>query len=120
MGFSTGKDFWHTHPLENHNVPSIRTSDGPNGVRGTKFFNGQPATCIPCGTGLASSWDVDLIRTAGVLMGKECKAKGVHCWLGPTVNIQRSPLGGRGFESFSEDPYLSGWVFDCTDLNPGI
>ncbi|TVY47717.1 putative beta-glucosidase K [Lachnellula occidentalis] len=104
----SGKDFWHTHPLENHNVPSIRTSDGPNGVRGTKFFNGQPATCIPCGTGLASSWDVDLIHTAGVLIGKECKAKGVHCWLGPTTNIQRSPLGGRGFESFSEDPYLSG------------
>ncbi|TVY34455.1 putative beta-glucosidase K [Lachnellula subtilissima] len=104
----SGKDFWHTHPLENHNVPSIRTSDGPNGVRGTKFFNGQPATCIPCGTGLASSWDVDLIHTAGVLIGKECKTKGVHCWLGPTVNIQRSPLGGRGFESFSEDPYLSG------------
>lgn len=83
-------------------------SDGPNGVRGTKFFNGVPAACLPCGTALAATWDKELLYEAGVLIGQECLAKGVHCWLGPTVNIQRSPLGGRGFESFSEDPYLSG------------
>lgn len=77
-------------------------------MRGTKFFNGVPAACLPCGTGLASTWDSDLLLRAGILIGEECKAKGVNCWLGPTLNIQRSPLGGRGFESFSEDPYLSG------------
>ena len=104
----TGKDFWHTNPLPRFNIPSIRLSDGPNGVRGTKFFNGVPAACLPCGTGLASTWDQMLLYNAGVLIGDECKAKGVSCWLGPTVNIQRSPLGGRGFESMSEDPYLSG------------
>jgi beta-glucosidase len=95
-------------PLPRFGVPSIRLSDGPNGVRGTKFFNGVPAACLPCGTGLASTWDLRLLNKAGVLIGEECKAKGAHCWLGPTVNMPRSPLGGRDFESFSEDPYLSG------------
>jgi beta-glucosidase len=83
-------------------------SDGPNGVRGTRFFNGVPAACFPCGTGLAATWDTKLLRKAGSLMGEEARAKGVHILLGPTVNMQRSPLGGRGFESFSEDPVLAG------------
>ncbi|KAM0127291.1 hypothetical protein ACHAP3_008859 [Botrytis cinerea] len=104
----SGIDFWHTKPLPRFNVPSIRTSDGPNGIRGTKFFNGVPAACLPCGTALGATWDIELLKDAGLLLGKECSAKGVSCWLGPTVNIQRSPLGGRGFESFSEDPFLSG------------
>ncbi|KAH8601980.1 glycoside hydrolase family 3 protein [Bisporella sp. PMI_857] len=91
-----------------HGVPSIRVSDGPNGVRGTKFFNGITAACFPCGTGLAATWNTELLRKAGVVMGQESKAKGAHVILGPTINIQRSPLGGRGFESFSEDPVLSG------------
>lgn len=89
-------------------MPSIRTSDGPNGIRGTKFFNSIPAACLPCGTALGATWDIGILHEAGILLGKECSAKGVSCWLGPTVNIQRSPLGGRGFESFSEDPFLSG------------
>ncbi|KAJ4132050.1 hypothetical protein NW765_013862 [Fusarium oxysporum] len=90
------------------NVPSVRVSDGPNGVRGTKFVDGVPAACLPCGTGLAATWDQDLLYKAGVLIGNECIAKGAHCWLGPTVCIQRSPLGGRGFESMAEDPYATG------------
>jgi len=104
----TGYDSWHTVPLHRFGVPSIRLSDGPNGVRGTKFFNGVPAACLPCGTGLASTWDLHLLNKAGVLIGEECIAKGAHCWLGPTINMPRSPLGGRDFETFSEDPYLSG------------
>jgi beta-glucosidase len=103
-----GNDFWHTTALPEHGIPSIRFSDGPNGIRGTKFFAGVPAACIPCGTALAATWDKQLLKQAGELLGKECIAKGVHCWLGPTINIQRSPLGGRGFESLSEDPHLSG------------
>lgn len=83
-------------------------SDGPNGVRGTRFFNGVPTACIPCGTGLGSSWNADLMNTVGNMMGKQAKAKGVHVLLGPTINMQRYPLGGRSFESFSEDPHLSG------------
>ncbi|KAF5250101.1 hypothetical protein FANTH_4654 [Fusarium anthophilum] len=103
-----GRDFWHTNPLPAFNVPSVRVSDGPNGVRGTKFVDGVPAACLPCGTGLAATWDQDLLYKAGTLIGDECIAKGAHCWLGPTVCIQRSPLGGRGFESMAEDPYATG------------
>jgi beta-glucosidase len=83
-------------------------SDGSSGIRGTKWFEGIRAALLPCGTALAATWDKDLLKEAGELVGAECKAKGVHCWLGPTVNIQRSPLGGRGYESFSEDPHLTG------------
>jgi len=105
---SLGRDFWHTVPIPRLGIPSLRLSDGPNGIRGTRFFNGTPGACLPCGTGLASTWDVDLITKAGRLLALEAKAKGAHVVLGPTINIQRSPLGGRGFESFSEDPLLSG------------
>ncbi|OCK81111.1 glycoside hydrolase family 3 protein [Lepidopterella palustris CBS 459.81] len=104
----SGTDFWHTKAIPRLGIPAIRTTDGPNGARGTRFFNGTPAACFPCGTAMGATWDVTLMRTAGELMGKEVKAKGGHVLLGPTVNIQRSPLGGRGFESFSEDPTLSG------------
>ncbi|KAL2880327.1 beta-glucosidase [Colletotrichum sp. CLE4] len=103
-----GIDFWHTKSVPRLGVPSIRLSDGPNGVRGTRFFNGVPAACFPCGTGLAATWDAGLLQEAGKLMGLEARAKGAHILLGPTVNMQRSPLGGRGFESFSEDPVLAG------------
>ncbi|GLI73535.1 hypothetical protein PoHVEF18_001753 [Penicillium ochrochloron] len=104
----SGIDFWHTHPIPEFNVPSIRATDGPNGIRGTKFFAGIPAACLPCGTALGATWDRDLIYQAGELLGEECIAKGAHCWLGPTINMQRAPTGGRGFESFAEDPHLSG------------
>ncbi|KAK6461969.1 beta-glucosidase [Scheffersomyces coipomensis] len=103
-----GKDFWHTVPIPRLGVPSIRVSDGPNGIRGTKFFNGVPSNCFPCGTGLAATFNKDLLVEAGELMGKEAKMKGASVILGPTCNIVRSPLGGRSFESYSEDPLLSG------------
>lgn len=83
-------------------------SDGPNGVRGTRFFNGVPSACLPCATALGATFDTELIHSLGQLLGQECKAKGAHVLLGPTMNIQRGPTGGRGFESFSEDPVLSG------------
>ena len=103
-----GIDFWHTKPIPRLGVPSIRFSDGPNGVRGTRFFNGSPAACFPCGTALGATWNPALLQQAGTLMGEEAIAKGAHVLLGPTVNMQRSPLGGRAFESFSEDPVLAG------------
>ncbi|KAH8594478.1 putative beta-glucosidase H [Bisporella sp. PMI_857] len=104
----SGIDFWHTYPIPEYNVPSIRVSDGPNGIRGTKWFAGVLAACLPCGTALGATWDKKLLNKAGRLLGDECIAKGAHCWLGPTINMQRSALGGRGFESFAEDPHLSG------------
>lgn len=106
--FASGHDFWHTAPIPRLSVPSIKCSDGPNGVRGSKFFDSVPGLCIPCGSGLGATWNKSLLQSAGVLLSQECKVKGVHAWLGPTVNMHRSPLNGRGFESFSEDPCLSG------------
>ena len=111
-------DFWHTFPVSRLNVPSLRTSDGPNGVRGTRIFNGVPAACFPCSTALGATFDQDLLRSVGRLLGQEAKAKGVHILLGPTVNIQRAPIGGRGFESFSEDPFLSGTL--CGEYCNGV
>ncbi|KKZ64423.1 beta-glucosidase I [[Emmonsia] crescens] len=105
---TAGADFWHTTAVPRLGIPALRTSDGPNGVRGTRFFNGVPAACFPCATGLGATWDAELLHKVGKLLGEECKAKGAHILLGPTINIQRSPLGGRGFESYSEDGVLSG------------
>lgn len=102
------KDFWHTSPVERLGIPSVRVSDGPNGVRGTKFFNSVPSAAFPNGTGLASTFDTELLEEAGQLMAVEAAHKNASVILGPTTNIARGPLGGRGFESFSEDPYLSG------------
>jgi len=71
---------------------------GPNGVRGTRFFDSVHSSCFPCATGLAASFDLGLVERVGRAIGQEALAKGVHCVLGPTCNIQRSPLSGRGFE----------------------
>ncbi|RJE25234.1 hypothetical protein PHISCL_02447 [Aspergillus sclerotialis] len=108
VALTAGIDFWHTASIKRLNIPSLRTSDGPNGVRGTRFFNGIPAACFPCSTALGATWDTDLLHKVGQLMADEAIAKGTHVILGPTINTQRSPLGGRGFESFSEDGVLSG------------
>ncbi|CZT46602.1 related to Probable beta-glucosidase K [Rhynchosporium secalis] len=105
---TAGHDFWHTAPIPRLSVPSIKFSDGPNGVRGSKFFDSVPGVCIPCGSGLGATWNKTLLKALGVLLSQECKVKGAHAWLDPTVNMHRSPLNGRGFESFSEDPFLSG------------
>ncbi|KAJ5589944.1 Beta-glucosidase [Penicillium hetheringtonii] len=104
----TGDDFWHTVPIPRLGIPSIRVSDGPNGVRGTRFFSSVPAACLPCGTAIGATFDRDLALEIGHLLAAEAKAKGAHVILGPTINIARGPLGGRGFESYSEDPVLSG------------
>ncbi|KAJ0421832.1 putative beta-glucosidase K [Aspergillus carlsbadensis] len=104
----SGSDFWHTTSLPTHSIPPLKCTDGPNGARGSRFFNPVPALCIPCGTGLGATWNAELLQSAGALLSHECAAKGAHIWLGPTVNIVRGPLNGRGFEGFSEDPVLSG------------
>ncbi|CAE7214859.1 unnamed protein product [Rhizoctonia solani] len=103
-----GVGWWHTYAVERLGIPALRLTDGPNGARGTKFFEGVPAACFPGATGLAASWDIEYLHGVGKTIALDCKDKGAHVLLGPTVNIQRSPLGGRGFESYSEDPLLSG------------
>lgn len=109
----TGASSWTTTPIERLGVPELICSDGPHGVRrqadvyeiGAKSL---PATCFPTAACLASSWDVDLIYTMGHALADECIALNVDVLLGPGVNMKRSPLGGRNFEYFSEDPFLAG------------
>ncbi|MEK3723121.1 beta-glucosidase [Paenibacillus sp. FSL H8-0034] len=110
----SGLDFWHTKGIERLGIPSIMVTDGPHGLRKQRassdhlgLFDSVPATCFPSAAGMASSWDRELIRKVGIALGEECQAEEVAVLLGPGVNIKRSPLCGRNFEYFSEDPYLS-------------
>ncbi|KAH6894609.1 glycoside hydrolase superfamily [Thelonectria olida] len=110
VALTAGTGWWHTTPIERLSIPSIRLSDGPNGVRGTHFFDSTPSACLPCGTALGATFDTQIAERIGRLLSDEAHAKGAHVILGPTINIQRSPLGGRGFESVSEDPIVSGVI----------
>ncbi|KAJ4296290.1 hypothetical protein N0V90_006335 [Kalmusia sp. IMI 367209] len=103
-----GADFWRSMPIPSRKIPSIKTTDGPNGARGEFFTNGTPAALFPCGISVASTWNLDLIEEIGRHLGDETKARGAHVLLAPTVCMHRSPLGGRNFESYSEDPFLTG------------
>ena len=105
----SGLDNWHTKPIERLGIPSIRMSDGPHGLR-KEVPNQQtsvPSTCFPTAVTTASSWDRELIKQMGQAIAQECQAEEVDIILGPAINIKRSPLCGRNFEYFSEDPYLS-------------
>ncbi|KAF2797609.1 glycoside hydrolase family 3 protein [Melanomma pulvis-pyrius CBS 109.77] len=103
-----GADFWRSMPIPDKGIPSIKTTDGPNGARGEFFTNGTPAALFPCGISMASTWNLDLIEQVGQHLGDETKARGANVLLAPTICMHRSPLGGRNFESYSEDPYLTG------------
>jgi beta-glucosidase len=110
----SGVGFWNTAPIERLGVPSITLSDGPHGVRrspqGDQIGIGEsyPATCFPPAAALGSSWDPELAETVGRALGQEANALDVQVLLGPGINIKRSPLCGRNFEYFSEDPLVSG------------
>ncbi|KAE8153374.1 glycoside hydrolase superfamily [Aspergillus avenaceus] len=106
----SGDDFWHTVSIPRLGIPAIRISDGPNGIRGTRFFGSIPSACLPCGTAIGATFDRHLAAEVGGFLAAQAKAKGAHMVLGPTINITRSPLGGRGFESYSEDPLHSGII----------
>ena len=106
-----GDGWWATYRVDRVGLPSISMTDGPHGVRkgqGAGLSKSVPATCFPTASALASSWNRDLIRRVGVALGKESQACDVQVLLGPGVNMKRSPLGGRNFEYFSEDPVLAG------------
>nr|WP_285889351.1 glycoside hydrolase family 3 C-terminal domain-containing protein [Neobacillus niacini] len=113
-GLCSGLDFWHLKGIERLGIPSIMVTDGPHGLRKQKMgadhlglFDSVPATCFPSAVGLASTWNKELINEVGVALGQECQAEDVAVLLGPGANIKRSPLCGRNFEYFSEDPFLS-------------
>jgi beta-glucosidase len=111
-GLTSGRDAWHTKPVESVGLPAITVTDGPHGVRlqtdPRDLLRGQPATCFPPAVATASTWDPDLLRRMGEALGDECRAMGIAVLLGPGINLKRSPLGGRNFEYFSEDPLLAG------------
>ena len=110
-----GWDFWHLKGLENHDVPRIMVCDGPHGLRkkdyskvGISISQSVPAISFPTAATTAASWDVDLLEEMGKALGKKCLKEQVGVLLGPGINIKRSPLCGRNFEYFSEDPILTG------------
>src|SRR5689334_24730278 len=104
----TGRDAWSTWPIERIGLRSMVLSDGPSGVRGPRWDERDPSLNLPSATALSSSWDPDLARRYGAVAAAEARRKGVDVVLGPTINLHRSPLGGRHFEAFSEDPVLTG------------
>ncbi|KAK2758461.1 glycoside hydrolase family 3 domain protein [Colletotrichum kahawae] len=104
----TGEDLWRTNPIPRLGISRIKTSDGPTGVRGGIFVNGVTAASLPSGVSLAATWDKQVIKDVSQVLIAEAKSKGVDVLLGPTVCIPRTPLGGRNFEAYSEDPFLTG------------
>ncbi|HEX2985441.1 MAG TPA: glycoside hydrolase family 3 C-terminal domain-containing protein [Caproiciproducens sp.] len=111
----SGSDFWHTKTVDRLDIPCVMVSDGPHGLRKQDLTNGNTdanksiqAVCFPAACATACSFDKQLIYRLGELLGTECQAENVAVLLGPAVNIKRTPLCGRNFEYFSEDPYLTG------------
>jgi beta-glucosidase len=107
---TAGLDLWAVPGVPRLDIPDVGVTDGPNGARGRTLPGpeAQPTTCVPCGSALGATWDPEIVRAVGVLLAQETRAKGCHVLLAPTVNIPRSPLAGRNFECYSEDPLLSG------------
>ena len=111
----SGKDYWHLVGIERLELPEIMVSDGPHGLRKhndkkekTDIMGSVPAICFPTASATACSWDEELLFEMGQALGDECLTENVSVLLGPGMNIKRSPLCGRNFEYFSEDPYLAG------------
>lgn len=127
----SGKDFWGSEDFPDLNIPSIRMSDGPHGLRYQAdasdhlgINDSAKATAFPTATALASTWQPDLIKEMGDALGKEARSLDIDVVLGPGANIKRNPLAGRNFEFFSEDPYLSGemaaaWINGIQQQNVG-
>ena len=117
VALCTGAGFWHTRSMKRYDIPSMFMCDGPHGLRRQEHGGGfdmlgvhpaRPATCFPTAVTLAGSWNDALLEDVGRAIGEEALSHGVGMVLGPGVNIKRSPLCGRNFEYYSEDPYLSG------------
>src|SRR5690349_3535394 len=104
-----GADFWTTVPIPRLNIPALKVSDGPAGARGGgALIGGTPTAAFPVGIALGSSWNVELLREVGRALARETRDKGAGVLLAPTVNVFRSTLNGRNFESYAEDPFLTG------------
>ncbi|GMG26386.1 unnamed protein product [Aspergillus oryzae] len=105
-----GKNMWETANIDRLGIPSLKMTDGPAGARGSKWTYGSLTTFIPCGISLAATFDPELVQKVGSVLGEETRRKHCQVLLAPTMNLSRSPLGGRNFEGYGEDPYLIGKV----------
>ena len=107
VALCAGADWWHTPAVDRLGVLPYKVSDGPSGARGKEVEDGPTSANFPCGTALAATWDVALVGEIGSALAEETRSKGAHALLAPTVNLHRTPLGGRDFECMSEDPFLT-------------
>jgi beta-glucosidase len=107
VALMAGADAWHTAAVPRLGIPALKMTDGPNGARGDTFKTGLKAAVFPVGIVLAQTWNPALVERVGAAIAQEARTKSAQVLLAPTVNIHRSPLGGRNFESYSEDPYLT-------------
>ncbi len=105
-----GADLWHSVPVPRLGIPQFKTTDGPNGARGAWGTMSSPSVTTPVGIALGATWNPKLVEEVGNVLADELKAKGAHILLAPTVNIHRTPIAGRNFECYSEDPFLSGMI----------
>ena len=104
-----GAAFWTTVPIPRLNIPALKVTDGPAGARGGgPLVGGTKTAAFPVGIALGSTWNVDLLREVGRALAREARDKGAGVLLAPTVNLFRSTLNGRNFESYAEDPLLAG------------
>ena len=103
-----GSDSWHSTGVPRLGIPAFRMTDGPNGARGTSGNYGPNSACFPNGSALAATWNTSLVERVGAALADEVKDKQAHMLLAPTVNTHRSPIAGRNFECYSEDPFLAG------------
>src|SRR5215216_6157414 len=105
-----GADLWSSAPVPRLNIPQFKTTDGPNGARGAWGSMASPSVATPVGIALGATWNPALVEKIGNVLADELEAKGAHILLAPTVNIHRTPIAGRNFECYSEDPFLSGML----------
>jgi len=105
-----GADLWHSVGVPRLGIPQFKVTDGPNGARGAWGDMGPQSVATPVGIAMGATWNPELIEKVGNVLAEEVKAKGAHILLAPTVNIHRTPIAGRNFECFAEDPFLSGMI----------
>ncbi|HLF73615.1 MAG TPA: glycoside hydrolase family 3 C-terminal domain-containing protein [Anaerolineales bacterium] len=105
-----GADLWHSVAVPRLGIPQFKTTDGPNGARGAWGSMASPSVATPVGIALGATWNPELVEKVGNVLADELEAKGAHILLAPTVNIHRTPIAGRNFECYSEDPYHSGMM----------
>ena len=105
-----GADLWHTVPIPRLGIPQFKVTDGPNGARGSMGSMSTPSVATPVGIALGATWNTALVEKVGNVLADELESKEAHILLAPTVNIHRTPIAGRNFECYSEDPFLSGMI----------